>query len=256
MAQLRDPETGCAWDIKQTFQTIAPHTIEEAYEVADAIERNNLTDLKEELGDLLFQVIYHSQMASEQGAFVFDDVASAVAAKLVSRHPHVFGDTKAMNADEVKAIWEAQKAKERAANPQNEDASALASITRALPALMRAEKMQSRAAQVGFDWPDVKPVWSKLDEEIAEVREAVANEDQSAVEDEVGDLLFTVVNLARHLKVDPEAALAKSSRKFEQRFRQVEVLAQALSNDDTPVDLKAMDLNALDALWEKAKTLT
>lgn len=255
MSQLRDPETGCAWDVKQTFSTIAPHTIEEAYEVADAIERNNLSDLKEELGDLLFQVIYHSQMASEIDAFVFDDVATAVAAKLVSRHPHVFGDTKAMDADEVKAIWEAQKAKERAENPANEDTSALASITRALPALMRAEKIQSRAAQVGFDWPNVEPVWSKLDEEIAEVQEAVASNDQSAVEDEVGDLLFTVVNLARHLKIDPEVALSKASRKFESRFRQVEILAKE-ENSDGPKDLKQMDLAALDVLWNKAKTLT
>lgn len=248
MSRLRDPDTGCAWDIKQTFATIAPYTIEEAYEVADAIARNDMPDLQDELGDLLLQVVFHSQMASEQSAFTFDDVVDSIVAKLIRRHPHVFGNGSITNADDVKAVWEAEKARERAAKSSNEDRSALADIALALPALMRADKIQSRAARVGFDWPDIEPVWGKLAEEIDEVREAVASEDVTAVEDEMGDLLFTVVNLARHLRIDPETALARSNAKFEKRFRRVEALVQTQESEMTE-----MPLTELDALWDQAK---
>ncbi len=248
MSRLRNPETGCAWDIKQTFTSIAPYTIEEAYEVADAIARNSMPDLQDELGDLLLQVVFHAQMAKEQNAFVFEDVANNIVAKLIRRHPHVFGDGSISDAEEVKAIWEAEKARERSEKSASGDQSALAGIAIALPALMRAEKIQSRAARVGFDWPDVSPVWDKLSEEIKEVHEAVDNKDALAIEDELGDLLFTVVNLARHLKVDPESALTNANAKFEKRFRRVEELA-----DSEQQSMSDMGLPALDALWEKAK---
>lgn len=248
MARLRDPQTGCAWDVKQTFTTIAPYTIEEAYEVADAIARNNMPDLQDELGDLLLQVVFHSQIASEQNTFAFDDVANGIVAKLIRRHPHVFDGDNVSDAADVKVLWEDIKARERAEKGVEKDQSALAGIAQALPSLMRAEKIQSRAARVGFDWSDVQPVWDKLAEEIDEVREAVANEDASAIEDEIGDLLFTAVNLARHLSVDPEAALARSNAKFEKRFRRVEQLAKAQQSD-----MQNLDLAALDALWDKAK---
>ena len=248
MSQLRDPHTGCAWDVKQTFASIAPYTIEEAYEVADAIARNNLPDLQDELGDLLLQVVFHAQMAKEQSAFTFDDVASSIVAKLVRRHPHVFGDTMIDSPEQVKAVWENVKAQERAEKNQHSDLSALAGIALALPSLMRAEKIQSRAARVGFDWPDVEPVWEKLTEEATEVKEALAHGDADAIEDELGDLLFTVVNLARHIDVDPETALSKASAKFEKRFRQVEKLA-----GEQNTNVRDMDLQALDTLWNKAK---
>ena len=248
MSQLRDPDTGCAWDIQQSFASIAPYTIEEAYEVADAIARNHLPDLQEELGDLLLQVVFHAQMAREQGSFNFDDVANSIVAKLIRRHPHIFADAKFENPDDVKAAWETEKARERAQKNQSDDESVLAGVALALPALSRADKIQNRAAQAGFDWPDVKPVWGKLNEEISEVLEAVASDDASAVEDEVGDLLFTAVNLARHLKVDPEVALTRSTAKFEKRFRRVEQLAAQQDRN-----LKDLDLAELDALWDSAK---
>ena len=246
MRQLRDRETGCAWDIEQTFETIAPYTIEEAYEVADAIQRNDLSDLQDELGDLLFQVVFHAQMASEQDSFAFDDVVNSIVDKMVRRHPHVFGDAKFANEAELKASWEATKAAERAG--KSEDTSALAGIAAALPALKRADKIQKRAARVGFDWPDVAPVWDKLQEETQEVQEALANNDATAVQDEIGDLLFTVVNLARHVNVDAEAALVRANAKFEKRFRQVEQLAS--EQQDV---LSALSLVELDALWDRAK---
>ena len=246
MRQLRDRETGCAWDIEQTFETIAPYTIEEAYEVADAIQRNDLSDLQDELGDLLFQVVFHAQMASEQDSFAFDDVVKSIVDKMVRRHPHVFGDAKFANEAELKASWEATKAAERAG--KSEDTSALAGIAAALPALKRADKIQKRAARVGFDWPDVAPVWDKLQEETQEVQEALANNDATAVQDEIGDLLFTVVNLARHVNVDAEAALVRANAKFEKRFRQVEQLAS--EQQDV---LSALSLVELDALWDRAK---
>lgn len=248
MAQLRDPDEGCAWDMKQSFSSIAPYTIEEAYEVADAIARNHLPDLQEELGDLLLQVVFHSQMAQEQSAFDFDDVAKGIVAKLIRRHPHIFSDAKYDNPEDIKAAWETEKARERATKNQTSDTSALAGVALALPALSRADKVQRRAARVGFDWPDVQPVWDKLAEEAGEVRAAIVAEDANAVEDEVGDLLFTVVNLARHLKIDPEVALSRSTAKFEKRFRRVEQLA---TNQDSK--LNELELAELDALWNAAK---
>ena len=255
MRDLRNPDSGCAWDIQQNFKSIAPYTIEEAYEVADAIERENLDDLRDELGDLLFQVVFHAQMASEQGAFDFDDVVDAITEKMIRRHPHVFSNVKFANEVELKAAWEAEKARERAArqarhNSQGEliPASALDGIALNLPALKRADKLQKRAARVGFDWPDIDPVWDKLQEEINELAEARTLAQQDAIEDEVGDLLFTVVNLARFLSVDAESALRRDSQKFSNRFKQVESLASEQSKT-----LPELDLDELDRLWREAK---
>ncbi len=256
MQRLRDPETGCAWDVQQTFTSIAPFTVEEAYEVADAIERNDLDDLKDELGDLLFQVVFHSQMASEMGAFNFDDVAQSIVDKMIRRHPHVFGDTKYETEAELKSAWEAIKAEERRIKDKrlgvtaavDQALSALDGVAINLPALKKADKVQKRAARVGFDWPDVDPVWGKINEEVVELKQALESGDAADVEDELGDLLFTVVNLARHLKVDSETALNRSTAKFDQRFRAVEKLA--MQGDKSLPELSLMEL---DALWEKAK---
>ena len=234
MARLRDPDAGCEWDCAQTFETIAPYTIEEAYEVADACARGDLEELKDELGDLLLQVVFHSQMAEEAGAFDFDEVATAIADKMERRHPHIFGDA----AEGGHHLWEVVKAQERAAK---EDASALAGVALGLPALMRAEKLQKRAARVGFDWPDVEGPRQKIDEELAEVAEA-APEDQA---EEVGDLLFAVVNWARHLGVDPEAALRTANGKFERRFRSMEAKAGGT--------LDGLNLDQQEQLWEAVK---
>ncbi|MFL0415809.1 nucleoside triphosphate pyrophosphohydrolase [Sphingomonas sp. 179-A 2A2 NHS] len=234
MARLRDPDAGCEWDCAQTFETIAPYTIEEAYEVADACARGDLEELKDELGDLLLQVVLDSQMAEEAGAFDFDEVATAIADKMERRHPHIFGDA----AEGGHHLWEVVKAQERAAK---EDASALAGVALGLPALMRAEKLQKRAARVGFDWPDVEGPRQKIDEELAEVAEA-APEDQA---EEVGDLLFAVVNWARHLGVDPEAALRTANGKFERRFRSMEAKAGGT--------LDGLNLDQQEQLWEAVK---
>ena len=236
MARLRDPATGCPWDVEQTFATIAPYTIEEAYEVADACARNDIDALKDELGDLLLQVVFHSRIAEEAGLFAFDDVAAGIAAKLIRRHPHVFGDAP---RDSGHAQWEVIKAEERA---KSHDRSALAGVALALPALMRAEKLQKRASRVGFDWPDASGPRAKVVEELAEVEAAV---DQDAQEDEIGDLLFAAVNLARHMSIDPEIALRRANAKFERRFRQVESLANR--------PLTGQSIEALNALWNRAK---
>jgi ATP diphosphatase len=235
MARLRDLERGCEWDRVQTFETIAPYTIEEAYEVADAISRGDMDALKDELGDLQLQIVYHARMAQEAGAFTLADVLDAICAKMVRRHPHIFGEAAASPG------WEALKAAERAADP---DASAVAGVALALPALKRAEKIQRRASQVGFDWPDCEGPRLKIDEELAEIEAAGSDEERAG---EVGDLLFAVVNYARHLGVNPETALRESTQRFEARFRKVEELA------DKP--LKDMDLDQLEALWQRAKTL-
>jgi MazG family protein len=253
MRRLRDPQSGCAWDIQQTFATIAPYTVEEAYEVADAIERADLAELKDELGDLLFQVVFHAQMASEQSAFTFNDVAAGIVDKMIRRHPHVFGDASFASTAELNAAWEAGKAREREAKrgrdgTDEQPASALDGIAKTLPALQRAEKLQKRAARVGFDWPDSASVWDKLDEEIGEVREAAQAADNDALADELGDLLFTVVNLARHYQVDANSALSRANAKFEKRFRLVEQLAVARNEL-----VSEMDLPGLDELWEEAK---
>jgi len=253
MAWLRDRQHGCPWDIDQTFSTIAPYTIEEAYEVADAIERNDMPALKEELGDLLLQVVYHTQMASEAGAFAFQDVAQAIADKMVDRHPHVFGDLKIIDANAQTVSWEARKAAERAGKNGSAPAGALDGVARALPALLRAEKLQKRAARVGFDWKEIGPVIDKIEEELGELRAEISagTLDPVRVADEMGDVLFAMANLARHCKVDPEAALRSTNDKFERRFRYVE--DQLANQGRRPADAT---LEEMEALWQEAKGKT
>ena len=255
MARLRDPDGGCPWDLAQDFSTIAPYTIEEAYEVADAIDRGDMHGLRDELGDLLLQVVFHARMAEEAGDFAFDDVARAIADKMERRHPHVFGDADREDAEAVRASWEEIKRAERAA-AGDEDTSALAGISRGLPEWQRAVKLQARAARVGFDWPGPGPVLDKLAEELGEVRVefdalAAAPDDAGArarLEDELGDLLFVAANLARHAKVDVGAALRRANHKFERRFRAMEALASA---EGTPLPERTLD--AQDALWSRVK---
>jgi MazG family protein len=247
MARLRDPEAGCPWDIKQTFATIAPYTLEEAYEVADAIEHGDLDELRGELGDLLFQVVFHARMAEEQGAFDFNDVARAICDKMIRRHPHVFADAEFADEAELRQAWEAQKQRERGHRQQ--DDSALAGVARALPALVRADKLQKRAARVGFDWDDARGAIDKVREEIGEVEEARASADHDHLEEELGDLLFALVNVTRMLDVDAEHALRRANQKFERRFRDMECY---LAEAGQP-DLNQLDLQALDAAWEAIK---
>jgi MazG family protein len=244
MARLRDPKDGCPWDVEQTFATIAPYTIEEAYEVADAIARSALGELKEELGDLLFQVVFHARMAEEQGAFDFADVAEALVAKMKARHPHVFGDAAARTAEEQTRAWEALKAEERKAKGAG---SVLGDVPLALPALMRAEKLTRRAGRIGFDWPGPEPVLEKLQEELGELDEARRAGDSTTIAEEMGDVLFVVANLARKLGVDPEDALRQANAKFVRRFEHIErALAEAGKTGVRP-------LAELDPLWEAAK---
>ncbi|MEJ2308994.1 MAG: nucleoside triphosphate pyrophosphohydrolase [Gammaproteobacteria bacterium] len=243
MARLRDPQTGCPWDVEQTFSTIAPYTIEEAYEVADAIERDAMDELRDELGDLLFQVVFHARMAEEAGHFRFDDVVEAICDKMERRHPHVFGDASIDSAEEQSRAWEQHKSAERAHHD-----SVLDGVALALPALMRAEKLQRRAARLGFDWPDIGGPLAKCHEEIAEIEQALQKQDQNEIESEIGDLLFSVVNLARFAHVDPEEALRRSSLNFTQRFKHVEQAVKAGGRA-----MSGMSLEELDALWEKAK---
>jgi nucleoside triphosphate diphosphatase len=241
LADLRDPISGCPWDREQTFASIAPYTIEEAHEVADAIARDDMGDLKGELGDLLLQVVYHSRIAEERGAFSFVDVVEAVCAKMVARHPHVYGDAEGRDGGAQTLAWETMKAAERSHAGQQ---GALAGVALGLPALLRAEKLQKRAARVGFDWPDTSGPRAKIDEEIAECEAATGSD---ALSGEIGDLLFSVVNWARHQGVDPEAALRESNRRFEARFETVEALA------DKP--LNELDIDALESLWTEAKRI-
>lgn len=251
MAQLRNPQGGCPWDLKQTFATIAPYTIEEAYEVADAIERRDMAALKDELGDLLLQVVFHAQMAHEAGSFDFESVAAAIAEKMVRRHPHVFGDVTIETADAQTVAWEDHKENERRAKASAEGraASVLDGVATGLPSLMRAIKLQRRAARVGFDWPNAADVFVKIDEELSEIKSEIdGNGRPERVEDEIGDLLFAVVNLARHLEVDPEASLRHANAKFERRFRQVEARLGAAGQSATDVGL-----DALEALWQQVK---
>ncbi|WP_421998695.1 nucleoside triphosphate pyrophosphohydrolase [Reyranella sp.] len=252
MAWLRDRRHGCPWDIEQTFRTIAPYTIEEAYEVADAIERDDLPALKEELGDLLLQVVYHAQMAHEAGAFTFDDVAAAIGDKMVDRHPHVFGDAEVATAHEQTAAWEARKAAERAAKgAPAAPVGTLDGVARALPALLRAEKLQKRAARVGFDWKATGPVIDKIEEELGELRRELEAEtiDEARLTDELGDVLFAIANLARHTRIDPEAALRATNAKFERRFRHIE--RRLAETGRTPAEAT---LEEMEAFWQEAKT--
>ncbi|MEZ7865501.1 MAG: nucleoside triphosphate pyrophosphohydrolase [Rhodospirillales bacterium] len=249
MATLRNPNGGCPWDVEQTFATIAPHTIEEAYEVADAIEQNDMDSLKDELGDLLFQSVFHAQMAKELNEFSFDDVVNGVIDKMIRRHPHVFGDQSIKTADEQTVSWEDIKATERATKSGAADESALAGLTNGLPALIRAEKLQKRAARVGFDWPEVASVFDKLREETSELQVEIDTDGGEArLTDELGDLLFVCVNLARKLNIDAETALRGANSKFETRFRHME---RALKG--TGRGLKGMELDAMEEAWQGTK---
>jgi ATP diphosphatase len=245
MAALRDPQTGCPWDREQSFATLAPYTIEEAYEVRSAIESGDPAQLKDELGDLLFQVVYHARLAEEQNWFSFADVAATITDKMIRRHPHVFGDAQARNAAGQTAAWEAQKAVERAARQEN---SILAGVARALPALTRAQKLTARAARVGFDWPDAQAVLDKLAEETTELRAELERGDPGRLEDELGDMLFVLANLARKLSLNAEAALAGANEKFTRRFGFIETsLATA---GQTPAEA---GLEMMETLWNAAK---
>ena len=258
MAALRTPGTGCPWDLDQDFASIAPYTVEEAYEVAAAIARGDKLDLKDELGDLLLQVVFHARMAEEEGSFAFPDVVEAITSKLLRRHPHVFGDARDLSPAEVKVLWHRIKAEEKAAKaaqraaaglpPQAEDTGVLAGVPHTLPALTRAWKLQARASTVGFDWNDARLVLDKIREETAEIDEALAKGDKDAIREEIGDLLFVVANLARHVDADPEACLAAASAKFERRFKGIEDRLDAEGR-------KAQDatLDELEALWQSVK---
>ncbi len=255
MAALRNRETGCPWDIEQTFATIAPYTIEEAHEVAEAIASGDREDLREELGDLLLQVVFHARMAEEEGAFDFGGVVDAVTTKMIRRHPHVFGTGKAWTPAEVKAAWSRIKAEEKAERAQRRgesaaeaDNSALAGVPRHLPPSQRAVRLQDKAAKVGFDWPDVNDVIAKAEEELAELKAAVAAGAVTEIEEELGDLLFVLANAARWKGLDPDMAMAKANAKFERRFRRVEELLR--QRGKTPAD---SDLAEMDALWNEAK---
>jgi len=247
MRRLRDPTDGCPWDVEQTFATIAPYTIEEAYEVADAIERKAMGDLKEELGDLLFQVVFHARIAEEQGAFDFADVAAGLATKMTARHPHVFGAADVRTAEEQTRAWEDQKAAERGA--KRADAGVLDDVALNLPALLRAEKLTKRAARIGFDWPDASAVLEKLDEELGELAEARGHADADAMADEMGDVLFVMANLARKIGVDPEDALRRANAKFTRRFQHIEARLRADGKSGV------QPLEELEALWVDAKRI-
>jgi len=245
MRKLRDPQDGCPWDLEQDFTTIAPYTIEEAYEVADAIERENMDDLRDELGDLLFQVAFHARMAEEAGFFDFEDVAKGISDKMVRRHPHVFGSDAERAQGQQDGSWEQIKEDERSDTADN---SALAGVAKGLPALKRAEKLGNRASRAGFDWPDRQGVRDKIQEELEELEEAVGMRDVDDMEEEFGDVLFAVVNLARHLNIDPEKALTSANYKFERRFRDMEI-----DIADTGKRLKNFNLETLDKFWRAAK---
>ena len=258
MAALRAPETGCPWDVEQDFSTIAPYTIEEAYEVADAIARGDLDDLRDELGDLLLQVVYHARMAEEAGDFSFGDVVRAITEKMIRRHPHVFGDERARSAGMAKGMWEKIKAEEKASrreariarglDPEDHGKGFLDGVPVALPALTRALKLQEKAARVGFDWSEARPILDKIEEEIGELREAMDSADAASIKDEFGDVLFALVNFGRHLKIDAEAALSGTNEKFRSRFHKVE---RALG--DAGSSLEEATLDEMEALWQQAK---
>jgi ATP diphosphatase len=258
MAALRTPVTGCPWDVEQTFETIAPYTLEEAYEVVDAIARGNLDDLRDELGDLLLQVVFHARMAEEQGEFDFGDVVEAITTKMIRRHPHVFGGDDARAAGMAKGMWNRIKAEEKAEkrqtrlarghDPEDHGKGYLDSVPVALPALTRALKLQEKAAHVGFDWKEAKPILDKIEEEIGELREAVEKSDNAAVADEFGDVLFALVNFGRHLKIDAETALRGTNEKFRTRLHRVERELEASGSS-----LEQATLDEMETLWQQAK---
>ncbi|MDH5764935.1 MAG: nucleoside triphosphate pyrophosphohydrolase [Gammaproteobacteria bacterium] len=248
MAALRDPGSGCPWDIKQTFETIVPYTLEEAYEVADSIERGEMNELKDELGDLLFQVIFYAQMASEQGLFEFDDIVDAINNKLIRRHPHVFANEKYQDEHSLNEAWEKSKAAERDDKAEANQASILDGVAMALPALKRAQKLQKRAARVGFDWQEVEQVWDKLAEEMDELRQGVESCDEANIFEEMGDILFSCVNLARHLGIDAEEALRHGNNKFINRFSYLELELRQQNKS-----VSDCDLAELEAYWQKSK---
>ena len=258
MAALRTPGTGCPWDLEQDFSSIAPYTVEEAYEVADAIARGDKLDLKDELGDLLLQVAFHARMAEEEGSFAFPDVVEAITSKLIRRHPHVFGDARDLSPAEVKVLWHRVKAEEKAAKaaareaaglpPQQEDRSILAGVPHTLPALTRAWKLQARASTVGFDWNDARLVLDKIREETQEIDEALAGGDKAAIQEEIGDLLFVIANLARHVDADPEGCLNAANAKFERRFKGIEAALEAEGRT-----AKDASLDKMEALWQAVK---
>ena len=258
MAALRDPETGCPWDVKQTFETIKPYTLEEAYEVADAIERNDLADLCDELGDLLLQVAFHARMAEEMAAFDFGDVVEAITSKMIRRHPHVFGATRTASAAEVKLRWNEIKEQEKAERAERRRGQGLPAATavngllddvpRSQPALSEALDLQRKAAKVGFDWSEADPIFNKIEEEIAELREALGQHDQAAVQEELGDLIFALVNLARHVGSDAEMALRDTNTKFRRRFSHIEAGLAAQGKTTAEADLALMEM-----LWQEAK---
>jgi len=248
MARLRDPKTGCPWDVQQDFASLVPYTLEEAYEVADAIERGDFGDLRDELGDLLLQVAFHARVAEERGLFDFEDVAEAISEKLIRRHPHVFADVRFESDEERLHFWEHSKLAERREKTGEEAKGALSGVAASLPALVRAQKLQKRAARHGFDWNEIQPVFDKVMEELDETKAALDSGNKQHIEEEIGDLLFVVVNLARHLKVDAESALRASNRKFIRRFRHIEERLAAHGRamaDGSPEEL--------DGLWEEAK---
>jgi nucleoside triphosphate diphosphatase len=259
MAALRTPRTGCPWDLEQDFASIAPYTLEEAYEVVDAIERGDLADLRDELGDLLLQVVFHARMAEEQGSFAFGDVVEAITRKLIRRHPHVFGNTEDLSPEAVKSLWDSIKAEEKAERraaresigqgSELHEARFLGGIPTALPALTRAQKLTAKAAKVGFDWPEAAQVIDKIHEELEEVKEASSSGRKDRIEDEIGDLLFSVTNLARHFGIDPERALRRTNAKFERRFSSIEA---ALERQDRTLD--EASLEEMEQLWVAAKT--
>ncbi|WP_038365849.1 nucleoside triphosphate pyrophosphohydrolase [Bosea sp. UNC402CLCol] len=258
MAALRTPGTGCPWDLEQDFASIAPYTIEEAYEVADAIARGDKLDLKDELGDLLLQVVFHARMAEEEGSFAFPDVVEAITSKLIRRHPHVFGDARDLSPAEVKALWHRIKAEEKADKaaahaaagrpPKEEDKSVLAGVAHGLPALSRAWKLQARASTVGFDWNDARLVLDKIREETQEIEEALAGGDKAAIHEEIGDLLFVIANLSRHVDAEPEGCLAAANAKFERRFKGIEAALEAEGRT-----AKEASLDEMEALWQAVK---
>lgn len=258
MARLRTPVTGCPWDIAQNFSSIAPYTIEEAYEVTDAIQRGDMDDLKEELGDLLLQVVFHARMAEEKGLFTFDDVVAGISEKMIRRHPHVFAQKNRQNVENttegeatVRLNWDAIKRAEKAEKGKPPAQSLMDDVPMTLPAMMRAVKLQKRAATIGFDWQDAAPIFDKLQEETLELQEAMQTGDKDRIEDEYGDLLFVMANLARHLNLDPETSIQRGNHKFSTRFKWMEGAAKKRN-----IDLSAQSLAQLEVLWQQAKVAT